>query len=75
MTEHQTSLRLTILKVLRSLQTLAGAVAIILIPFLWGAWSPLVLGIVLGAIIGSATLVVVLSHVLHGPFNRVELKG
>jgi hypothetical protein len=75
MTENKLSLRPTILKVLRSLQTLAGAVAIILIPFLWGAWSPLVLGIVLGTIIGSAALVVVLSHVLHGPFNRGELKG
>ncbi|MBT3699883.1 MAG: hypothetical protein HOE62_06410 [Alphaproteobacteria bacterium] len=73
MKTNTSTFRLTILRLLRSLQTLSGAVAIFMIPVLWGAWSKPTLFIFLGTIIGSAALFTLLSQVLHGPMSRGEL--
>jgi hypothetical protein len=73
MNTNSLTFRPTILRLLRSLQTLAGAVAIFMIPVLWGAWSKPTLFIFLGIIIGSVALFTLLSHVLHGPMSRGEL--
>jgi hypothetical protein len=66
-------IRLPLLKALRFLQTLTGVIAMVLIPFLWGAWSTNVLLTTLGIMIGSAILFVVLAYVLEGPFRRGEI--
>ena len=68
-----TGLWLGFLKVLRAVQTLSGAVAIFLIPVLWGAWSRTALVIVLLAIFGAVTVFALLSHVLNNHFRRGDL--
>ena len=68
-----TGIWLGFLRLLRMVQTLSGAVAIFMIPVLWGAWSKPTLFIFLGTIIGSAALFTLLSQALHGPMSRGEL--
>jgi hypothetical protein len=68
-----TGIWLGFLRLLRMIQTLSGAVAIFMIPVLWGAWSRSALVIVLLVIFGAVSVFTLLSHVLNNHFRRGDL--
>ena len=61
---------LRLMKILRSVQTIAGCVAIFLIPLLWAAWTPAVLGWTLITIFGAVILFTLISVVLRKPVQN-----
>ncbi len=60
-------------KLLLSVQTLSGVVAIFLIPLLWGSWSQTVMLVVLGSILGCAGLFALINYILFRYNMRDDL--
>jgi uncharacterized membrane protein len=53
------------IRLMKSLQTLSGVVAIFLVPLLWASWSKSVLVYVLGGIFAAAAIFTGLGYVLQ----------